>query len=105
MPFVVAAVTKTLQGSSLVAAITAAGMTVPLLEPLGLADDGGRALAVLALGAGATTVSHVNDGFFWVAAATARQRPLAGFLSVSLGTLAQGVAALAALLALARALG
>lgn len=105
VPFVIAAAVKTLQGSSLVAAITAAGMMVPLLAPLGLDGDAGRALAVLAVGAGAMTVAHVNDGFFWLAASTARERPWAGFLSVSLGTLAQGLAALAALLALAAMLG
>ena len=62
-PFLIAAAIKTLQGSSLVAAITAAGMVQPLLLPLGLDDPNGKALAALAVGAGAMTVCHVNDEF------------------------------------------
>ena len=66
IPFLAAAVIKTLQGSSSVAAITAAGMVQPLLSAIGLADANGTALAALAIGAGAMTVSHVNDEYFWL---------------------------------------
>ncbi len=54
-PSRVAAIMKLLQGSSLVAAITAAGMMMELLAPLGLGDAAGRAFAALAIGAGAMT--------------------------------------------------
>src|SRR6202034_3132930 len=51
IPFLIAAVIKTLQGSSLVAAITTAGMMQPLLSTLGLDSGNGIALASLAVGA------------------------------------------------------
>ena len=100
IPFLVATAMKTLQGSSLVAAIAAAGMVQPLLLPLGLADANGRALAALAVGAGAMTVCHINDEYFWLVAANAKLSPLRGLTAISLGTLLQGLVAVAALLIL-----
>ena len=97
-PFVVAAAMKTLQGSSLVAAITAAGIVHPVLLQLGLVDVNAKALAALAVGAGAMTVSHVNDEYFWVVTQSAGLRPLRGLWTVGLGTLLQGLIAAAALL-------
>ena len=101
IPFSVAAVMKTLQGSSLVAAITTAGMVQPILAPLGLGDETGKALAALAIGAGAMTMSHVNDEFFWLVTANAGMSPPRGIAAVTVGTLVQGLAALAALLIIA----
>ncbi len=100
VPFLTAAAIKTLQGSSLVAAITAAGMVQPILLPLGLADGNGKALAALAIGAGAMTVAHVNDDYFWLVTTTARLTPLRGLRNFSLGALFQGLIAVAALLAM-----
>ena len=68
IPFLIAAVLKTFQGSSLVAAITAAGMVQPLMGALDLGGANAKALAALAVGAGAMTVSHVNDDYFWLSA-------------------------------------
>ena len=93
----VAAVIKTLQGSSLVAAIAAAGMIQPSLASLGLDTESGRALATLAIGAGAMTVSHVNDDYFWLVIWNAGLTPARGLIALSLGTLAQGLSALALL--------
>ena len=62
--FVAALVIRVLQGSATVAMITGAGVTAPLLDP-GLADPQ-RALLVIAIAAGATGVSHVNDSGFWL---------------------------------------
>lgn len=104
LPFALAAIIKTLQGSSLVAAITAAGMMMELLAPLGLASGAGRALAALAVGAGAMAVSHINDGLFWLVADAGRMRAGPTLARFSLGTLIQAVAALAALLLLGSAL-
>jgi GntP family gluconate:H+ symporter len=101
IPFLIAAVMKTLQGSSLVAAITAAGMVGPIVVPLGLADSSGKALAALAVGAGAMTVSHINDEYFWLVADRAALTPLRGFAKLSAGTLLQGLIAAAALSILA----
>jgi gluconate:H+ symporter, GntP family len=97
IPFLVAAAIKTLQGSSLVAAIAAAGMTQPSLASLGLDTESGRALATLAIGAGAMTVSHVNDDYFWLVSWNAGLAPARGLIALSLGTLAQGLGALALL--------
>jgi gluconate:H+ symporter, GntP family len=97
IPFLVAAVIKTLQGSSLVAAIAAAGMIQPSLTSLGLDTESGRALATLAIGAGAMTVSHVNDDYFWLVTWNAGLAPARGLVALSLGTLAQGLGALALL--------
>jgi GntP family gluconate:H+ symporter len=97
IPFLVAAVIKTLQGSSLVAAIAAAGMIQPSLASLGLDTESGRALATLAVGAGAMTVSHVNDDYFWLVVWNAGLAPTRGLIALSLGTLAQGLGALALL--------
>ena len=66
MPFIVAAALKTAQGSSTVALVTTSALVAPMLGDIGLASEMGRALTVLAIGAGAMTVSHANDSFFWV---------------------------------------
>jgi GntP family gluconate:H+ symporter len=70
------------------------------LVPLGLADGTGKALAALAIGAGAMTVAHVNDDYFWLVTMTARLTPLRGLRNFSLGALFQGLIAVAALLAM-----
>jgi gluconate:H+ symporter, GntP family len=100
IPFLAAAAIKTLQGSSSVAAIATAGMVEPVLTAIGLADTNGKALAALAIGAGAMTVSHVNDEYFWLVTQSIGFRPLRGLAAVSLGMLLQGMIAAAALLAL-----
>ena len=64
--FVIAAILKTAQGSSTVAIITTAAIVTPLLEAFGLVETLDRVLVVLAIGAGAMTVSHINDSYFWV---------------------------------------
>jgi GntP family gluconate:H+ symporter len=101
VPFLVAAAIKTLQGSSMVAAITAAGMVQPLLLPLGLGTENATALAALAVGAGAMTLCHVNDEYFWLVSVTAGFSPLRGLGTVTLGTLLQGLVAVAVLVILA----
>jgi gluconate:H+ symporter, GntP family len=93
MIFLVAAAIKTLQGSSLVAAITAAGIAQPLLIPLGLDAATARALAALAIGAGATTASHINDDYFWLVSVTGGIRPLRALAVLTAGTLLQGAVA------------
>ena len=98
VPFAIAAAIKTLQGSSLVAAISTAGMVQPILLPLGLGDENGKALATLAIGAGAMTVSQLNDEYFWLVASHCGFSPLRGMATLSFGTLLQGCAAITLLL-------
>lgn len=66
VPFALAAMLKTAQGSSTVAAITAASIVASMLAPLGLDSDMGRTLALLSIGAGSMMISHANDSYFWV---------------------------------------
>jgi GntP family gluconate:H+ symporter len=66
VPFLIAAVMKTAQGSSTVAIITTASFVVPMLQVLGLDSEWGRMLTMLSMGAGSMIVSHANDSYFWV---------------------------------------
>ncbi|SHG10419.1 predicted D-glycerate permease [Fodinibius roseus] len=66
LPFLIAAALKTAQGSSTVAIITSASIMLPLLPEAGMAEGLGPVLVTLAIGAGAMTVSHANDSYFWV---------------------------------------
>lgn len=66
VPFIIAALLKTAQGSSTVASITTAAIIVPSLAAFGLDSEAGRIFAVLAIGAGSLVASHANDSYFWV---------------------------------------
>jgi GntP family gluconate:H+ symporter len=66
VPFLIAVIMKTAQGSSTVAIITTASFVVPMLSLLGLDSDWGRLLTMLSMGAGSMIVSHANDSYFWV---------------------------------------
>jgi GntP family gluconate:H+ symporter len=72
----------------------------PILVPLGIGDESGKTLATLAIGAGAMTVSHLNDEYFWLATWSGGFSPLRGVMLFTAGTLLQGAIALAALLLL-----
>lgn len=62
--FLAAVIVRVLQGSSTVAMITAAGITAPLLANNITEID--KALLVIAIAAGASIMSHVNDSGFWL---------------------------------------
>ncbi len=62
VPFLVGAITVTAVGSKTTAGMTAAGIVLPMMEPLGLSP----VACVLAIGAGTMIVSHVNDSGWWV---------------------------------------
>ncbi len=66
VPFLIAVVMKTAQGSSTVAIITTASFIGPMLALLGLDTEWGRILAMLSMGAGSMMISHANDSYFWV---------------------------------------
>lgn len=90
MPFLVAAALKTAQGSSTVALVTTSALVAPLLGDIGLDSEMGRALCVLAIGAGAMTVSHANDSFFWVVSQFSRMPVALAYRAQTLATLIQG---------------
>ena len=91
LPFILAAVLKSAQGSSTVAIITSAAIVSPLLGPLGLSSKISKALTVLAIGAGAMTVSHLNDSYFWVVAQFSDMDTSTALKSQTLATLFQGL--------------
>ncbi|MDC1080996.1 GntP family permease [Flavobacteriaceae bacterium] len=66
IPFLIAAVLKTAQGSSTVAIITTSSIVFPLLAFLGMDSELGKVWVIMALGVGSMTVSHANDSYFWI---------------------------------------
>lgn len=91
LPFIIAAALKTAQGSSTVALVTTSALVAPLLSSLGLASVMGRVLTVMAIGAGAMTVSHANDSFFWVVTEFSGMDVATAYKSQTLATLIQGL--------------
>ena len=93
-PFLLAAILKTAQGSSTVAITTTAGIIAPLLGALGLASPVKTVLCVMAIGAGAMTVSHANDSYFWVVTNFGDMNPEQGYKTQTVCTLIMGIAAM-----------
>ena len=94
-PFILAAILKSAQGSSTVAITTTAGILAPLMGVLGFTTPVSAALAVMAIGAGAMTVSHANDSYFWVVTNFGEMTPDQGYKTQTMGTLILGIAAMA----------
>ncbi len=99
-PFILAAILKTAQGSSTVALTTTAGILAPLLPALGVTTPVQAALVVMAIGAGAMTVSHANDSYFWVVTNFGGMTPEQGYKTQTLGTLVSGLSAMAGIFVL-----
>ncbi|MEG1366045.1 MAG: GntP family permease [Oscillospiraceae bacterium] len=93
-PFILAAILKTAQGSSTVAITTTAGILAPLMPVLGLATPVMSALTVMAIGAGAMTVSHANDSYFWVVTNFGGMKPEQGYKTQTMMTLVLGIASM-----------
>lgn len=93
-PFLLAAILKSAQGSSTVAITTTAGILAPLMGVLGLATPALSALTVMAIGAGAMTVSHANDSYFWVVTNFGGIKAQDGYKTQTLMTLVIGVASM-----------
>lgn len=68
LPFLISASLRAAQGSATVAIITTASLLAPMAASLGLEAPLGKALMVLAIGAGAMCASHANDSMFWIVA-------------------------------------
>ncbi|MDF1496413.1 GntP family permease [Caproiciproducens sp. CPB-2] len=94
-PFLLAAILKSAQGSSTVAITTTAGIMAPLMDLMGLGVPVLSALTVMAIGAGAMTVSHANDSYFWVVTNFGALKPEQGYKTQTMVTLVEGVAAMA----------
>jgi len=94
LPFIIAAAFKTAQGSSTVALIATSALIAPLLSTVGIDSLNGKVLAVMATGAGAMTISHANDSYFWVVTQFSGMDVKTGLKTHSLGTLIQGVSSI-----------
>lgn len=94
-PFLLSAILKTAQGSSTVALVTTAGIVQPMLGSLGLESTFLTVMTVLAIGAGAMTVSHANDSYFWVVTNFGEMTPQQGYKTQTVVTLLEGLASMA----------
>lgn len=94
-PFLLSAILKTAQGSSTVALVTTAGIVQPMLGSLGLESTFLTVMTVLAIGAGAMTVSHANDSYFWVVTNFGEMTPQQGYKTQTVVTLLEGIASMA----------
>ncbi len=96
-PFLIAAILKVAQGSSTVAITTTSAMMGLFMDPesliyaLGFNTPIAAALVVMAIGAGAMTVSHANDSYFWVVTNLSNMTPVQGYKTQTLGTLIEGI--------------
>ena len=108
-PFLIAAILKSAQGSSTVAITTTASMmgmfsdSGSMMNALGFTSPLAAALVVMAIGAGAMTVSHANDSYFWVVTGFGGIKARNGYRTMTLMTLIMGITAIT-LIALAAAL-
>ena len=93
LPFIIAAAFKTAQGSTTVAMVATSALIAPLLAGIGLDSEIGRVLALMSIGAGAMTISHVNDSYFWVVTQFSGMDVKTGLKTHTLGTLIQGTSA------------
>ena len=93
-PFLLSAILKSAQGSSTVALTTTAGIVAPLLPVLGFTTPVQITLVCMAIGAGAMTVSHANDSYFWVVTNFGAMSPDRGYKTQTMNTLVMGVAAI-----------
>lgn len=93
-PFLLSAILKSAQGSSTVALTTTAGIVAPLLPVLGFTTPVQVTLVCMAIGAGAMTVSHANDSYFWVVTNFGAMSPDRGYKTQTMNTLVMGVAAI-----------
>tara|TARA_B100001063_G_C16776776_1_gene566199 strand:- start:7391 stop:8047 length:657 start_codon:yes stop_codon:yes gene_type:complete len=95
IPFAIAALLKTAQGSSTVAIITASSVIFPLLPLLGLESEMGKVWTIMAIGVGSMTVSHANDSYFWIVSQMSDMDVKTAYKTHTLGTFFQGMVGLA----------
>lgn len=94
IPFAIAAALKTAQGSSTASLVITSALIAPMLSEVGISGALPLALVVMAIGAGAMTVSHVNDSYFWVVTQFSGMKVAQAYKAHTAATLLQGVTAL-----------
>lgn len=100
VPFLIAAGLKSAQGSSTAALVVTSALLAPLLPAMGFEEPLQLALLVMAIGAGAMTVSHANDSYFWVVTQFSGLDVKDAYKAQTMATLVQGVTAFAVTLLL-----
>lgn len=96
-PFIIAAILKSSQGSSTVTITTTAGIMgmfsseTSLMYALGMNTPFDALLVAMAIGAGAMTVSHANDSYFWVVTNFGGMSPQNGYKTQTVMTLIMGI--------------
>ncbi len=91
IPFIIAAALKTAQGSSTTALVITSSLVAPMLPVMGIEGAVPLALVVMAVGAGAMTVSHVNDSYFWVVTQFTGMKVNDAYKAQTMATLLQGI--------------
>lgn len=110
-PFIISAILKTAQGSSTVALTTTSAImgsytaSDSMMTALGLTSPMTAVLVVLAIGAGAMTVSHANDSYFWVVTNMGGLKAEDGYKTQTPMTLIMGLAGMATIFILNLFLG
>ena len=89
--FIIAALIKTGQGSSMVTMVTAPAIVLPLLPSLGVDP----VTAAMAVSAGAMVCVNVNDSFFWVVTGFGEMDVGHGYRTITLMSVVLGLLALA----------
>jgi gluconate:H+ symporter, GntP family len=100
MAFLTAALLKTAQGSSTSSLVIASSVLAPMAASAGIETPVEMALLVSAIGAGAMTVSHANDSYFWVVAQFSGFSLKSAYRGITVISLVQGLAALAGVITL-----
>ena len=65
-----------------------------MMASLGLDTPVLASLTVMAIGAGAMTVSHANDSYFWVVTNFGNMKPEQGYKTQTMLTLVMGIASI-----------
>lgn len=94
VPFLIAAALKSAQGSSTASLVITSTLIAPLLPGLGVEGAVPLALVVMAVGAGAMVVSHVNDSYFWVVKEFSGMSVTQAYKGQTAATLLQGITAI-----------
>ena len=102
--FILAAILKTSQGSSTSAIVIASSILIPFVQVLGISNTFELSLLVAAIGAGAMTLSHANDSYFWVVTQFGDLTVRDAYRSYSIITFLQGATALITVLLLSQLL-
>ncbi len=92
--FAISSVFKSAQGSSTSALTIVSSLLAPLAASAGLTTGIELSLLVLAIGAGAMSVSHANDSYFWVVSQFSGFELKAAYRGWTMITFLQGLAAL-----------